>query len=342
MATITIQDVADHAGVSIKTVSRVVNKEAAVRESTRHKVLESIKLLGYSPNQAARGLAGNKSFLLGLFYDNPSAAYVMALQQGVLDVCESEGFSLLIRSCVFDSPQLIEKIIDQATASRLDGVLLTPPLSDNKALIDALEGSGIALVNISPHDESRAISVHGNEEQAIKKLITHLVLSGHTDIGFIKGHPAHKSSLIREQAFRDAMTGSGLKPRARYIKQGDFTFESGAECAKSLLTSKAPPTAIFASNDYMAAGVMKVASQLGLTVPDELSVAGFDDAPVASQLWPTLTTIKQPVRDIAVVATTALIAAIRKNKPDPASYEANLNCELILRDSTSLAKKNFS
>jgi LacI family transcriptional regulator len=337
LATITIQDVADHAGVSIKTVSRVVNKEAAVKDSTREKVLASIKLLGYSPNQAARGLAGNKSYLIGLLYDNPSAAYVMALQQGVLDVCESEGFSLLIRSCAFDSSQLIDEIVQLTKTSRLDGLLLTPPLSDNKQLVNALKLAGVALVAISPMDETLAAFVQCNETEAVKQLIKHLIALGHRDIGFIKGHPAHGSSHIREKAFRDAMAESGLKVKAAHIKQGDFTFESGARCAKSLLDSKTAPTAIFASNDYMAAGVIKEATQRGLGVPGDLSVAGFDDAPVATQLWPSLTTIKQPVRQIARQAATALIAEIRKDKLEDHTPEKGLSCELILRGSTAKA-----
>lgn len=335
MANVTIQDVADHAGVSIKTVSRVVNKEPSVSPLTKDKVLSSIAALGYSPSQAARGLAGNKSFLLGLLYYNPSAAYVLALQEGVLQACEEEGFYLLIQACEYTSRTMIDDIIHSVRRSRLDGLVLSPPLSDNKALIDALKNAGVHFVCVSHQADNSCISVHSSEMVAVRDLVRHLISLGHKDIAIIVGHPQHGASQIRLQGFKEAMAEAGFKIKPAFVQQGMFTFESGVECGHRLLTMAAPPTAIFASNDYMAAGVMKAASRLGVLIPKDLSLAGFDDVPVASQLWPSLTTIRQPLRKMGRMAAELLIAKIRSGDNFAAPALDEMACELIIRETTA-------
>lgn len=339
MAGVTIKEVALHAGVSQKTVSRVVNREAAVRSSTRARVLASIQALGYSPNQAARGLAANRSYCLCLLYDNPSAAYVMALQEGVLNVCEKEGFSLLIRSCALDSEQLIEETERLMARQHPDGFILTPPLSDSRQLIAALESAGVPFVRISPQTIERASDARGNEIDGVKSLIQHLIVLGHSDIGIILGHPAHGSTHARLEGFKRAMQEADLKINADWIGQGDFSFDSGVRSARQMLQLKQRPTAIFASNDYMAAGVMTMAAQMGLSIPGDLSVAGFDDAPVASQLWPPLTTIRQPISEIARLATRYLLAAISNRDNEADNSPQPLQCQLVVRGTTGIAAK---
>lgn len=334
MVNVTLQDVAGHAGVSMKTVSRVVNRDAKVRESTRSKVQESIQALGYRPNRFARSLAGNKSYLLGLLYDNPSAAYVLAMQEGVLERCEKEGYGLLIHPCDFKSNDLVDDILNLVQQSRVDGLILTPPLSDSRVLVEALETNDIQFVRVSPAAHHNSGYVVSNESSAVEQLITNLVSLGHRRIGFIAGGSEHGASQWRLQGFQQAMKIAGLDVESSLIAQGDFSFESGERCARTLLDQEDRPSAIFASNDYMAAGVMKVAMQMGLSIPKDLSIAGFDDAPVASQLWPPLTTIKQPVKAIASQVTGILIYQILERS----EYEPSetLECELVIRGTTGI------
>lgn len=335
--TITIKDVASNAGVSIKTVSRVVNKESGVSIKTRDKVQAAIKTLGYTPNHSARGLAGKKSYLLGLLYDNPSAAYVLALQAGVLLQCEADGYDLLIHPCSGNAHTLIDDIVSLVKRSRIDGLILTPPLSDYKQLIKALDDNGVKFVRVSPLKEHHSSYVISNEIDAVKSLIRYLISLGHRDIGFITGQPDHAASHWRLRGFKEAMQEANLPISDVYIQQGDFSFESGERCARSMLELASKPTAIFASNDYMAAGVIKVARQMNMSIPRDISIAGFDDAPVASQLWPPLTTIKQPVDKLAAMAAKQLISQIRA-EPNQIITE-QFACELVIRGTTGISQR---
>ena len=330
----TIQDVADLAGVSIKTVSRVVNKEKSIRETTRTKVLKAIKKLQYTPNLSARGLAGQHSFLLALLYDNPSANYVLDIQKGVLDECRQDGFDLLIHPCDLNSAELLNDINELVRKSRVAGLILTPPLSDSVSLIEKLALAKIPFVRIAPANHN-AISpyVYCDDETAALQMTEHLLALGHVDIGFIKGHPQHGASELRLAGYKKALKKAGLSIKRQLIRQGYFDFSSGVRCATHLLTQARPPTAIFASNDDMAAGVLFVAHQRSINVPQQLSVVGFDDTPAAQQMWPALTTVKQPIVAMAQAATTALIAQVRNNTQ--AKINHAFECTLRLRDSTA-------
>jgi len=331
----TIWDVANKAGVSIKTVSRVVNKEANVRPQMRDRVDAAITQLGYRPNNSARSLAGNRSYMLGLLYDNPSAAYILDIQEGVLSACEHEGFNLLIHPCDYESPKLLTEVSDLLEKSRIDGLVLSPPLSDVTPLLELLRKQHAHYVRIAPKVLKHASpSVHLNEREAAKQMTQHLISLGHTRIAFIVGHPDHGASVDRLAGHKLAMQEAGNRVSPGSIVQGDFSFESGEACARKLLQRKRRPTAIFASNDYMAAGVMKVAQQLRISVPADLSIAGYDDAPVSRQIWPSLTTVKQPAQELASEATSLLIQHIRGVPGE--SADVHLDCTLVIRDSTSL------
>lgn len=332
MTIVTIQDVAKHAGVSMKTVSRVVNRDANVRQQTREKVEQSINSLDYKPNRFARSLAGNKSYLLGLLYDNISASYVLSAQEGSLQKCESEGYSLLIHPCNFHSPELADDILKLARQSGIDGLILTPPLSDKTELLESLDAKGIPYVRVSPGRPHHSDFVVSNEKEAVYELISRLISDGHQDIGFIGGNPDHGASQWRLEVFKKAMQDANIKVDQNLILEGDFSFESGERCGLELLSRNKRPTAIFASNDYMAAGVMKACHLLDLRIPEDISIAGFDDAPVASQIWPSMTTIRQPVRRILSHATQLLINRI--NGKEDKNEEANLQCAIIIRHTT--------
>ena len=314
----TIDDVAGLAGVSIKTVSRVVNKEPNVREGTRARVLKAVSDLDYRPNPSARRLASKRSYLIGLLYDdpslhdNPSSNYFVNLQQGALRICKSESYDLLIHPCNYKDKNLRREILSLISHSRIDGLVLAPPLSDMNSIVSAIQKTGTPLVRISPgyRIDARS-SVFTNDREVCAAMTEYLASLGHTRIAFITGHPDHKALANRYLGYQDGLKNAGLKHLKGLVKDGDNSFASGEECAKKLLQSKSPPTAIFACNDDMATGVLRVAHQMGIKVPDELSVAGFDDIPLAQQIYPSLTTIRQPVRTMAETAVEILMADVR-------------------------------
>lgn len=330
---VTIQTVADLAKVSIKTVSRVINNESGVRDSTRDKVQAAINELGYEPSPAARALASNSSKLIGLIYDNPSAAYISYVQDGALRACSSNDYNMVIHPCEFATEDLTEELITMVQRSRLDGLLLTPPLTDNQELIEALLNKNIPIASIAPAKTNPAYSsVSCNDADVVYDITRYLIKSGHSKIGFIQGHIEHGAALKRFEGYEKALASENISFESDYVVQGDFSFESGVSAARKLLKLKNRPSAIFAANDYMAAGVVRVTQELGISVPDELAVVGFDDAPVSRQIWPSLSTVKQPVSQMAEAATNLLIARIKDPaiQPEHQTFEA----ELLIREST--------
>ncbi|MGM9485227.1 LacI family DNA-binding transcriptional regulator [Roseateles sp. NT4] len=331
----TIVDVAREAGVSIKTVSRVLNHEPGVHESTRDQVLKVVEALRYRPKQSARSLAGGRSFLIGLLYYDPSAIFVGSVQQGATLRCRELGYHLVVESLHNDAPDLRQQIDRMVLALRPDGMILTPPLCDNPEVLAALRESGTPCVLMSPERDLRGVpSVRMDDAHAAEE-ITNLLLSlGHQRIAFIKGPPDQSASGLRYQGFVNALRAHGLEPDPELIQPGAFTFESGRDAAHQLLSRRQRPTAVFASNDDMALGVLAAAQRLGLAVPNELSVAGFDDSPTAALVWPPLTTVRQPVAEMARTAVEMLVTGQRGEAPDEADLHKVLPHELVVRDST--------
>ncbi len=333
MAKATIDNVAALAGVSIKTVSRVVNKEPNVRQATRDKVLKAIDELDYRPNLSARSLAGNRSYVIGLLYDNPSANYVIDVQDGVLSTCRSQDYDVLIHPCNHQDPDIGREIRDLLRQTRIDGVILTPPLSDVVPILDVLKERQLPFVRIAPtFDKAVSPYVETNDAEAAYDMTCELIALGHERIGFVAGHPDHRAVSYRFEGYRAALVENDIPLDEALVAQGYNSFESGEEAGKVLLSLDVRPTAIFAANDDMAAGVMMVAHQQGLSIPDELSVVGFDDTPVAHQIWPSLTTVRQPIKAMAQKATDLLLKQLKgKEVQLPASM---LSSSLIRRDST--------
>ena len=330
---VTIDDVAQRAGVSIKTVSRVFNREPNVRPATRDKVLAAAKELDYWPNLSARRLASNRSFVIGLLYDNPQSDYVTDIQHGSLEVCRREGYDLLIHPCTNAAPDLVDETLGLYRQTTVDGFILTQPVADWEPLTAALGESGIRFVRVSqrhPDGISPCISV--DDEQAAYKLTAHLISLGHRRIGFIMGHPDHGSSHDRLRGFCAALDQHQLPQERALVEQGLYNFESGYSCARRLLSLEPRPTAIFASNDHMAMGVLIAAHEQQLRIPADLSVCGFDDTPMARYAWPPLTTVRQPIREIARLATEILVKILRGDEPEENSYR--LRSEFVRRAST--------
>jgi LacI family transcriptional regulator len=332
----TIEDVAAAAGVSIKTVSRVLNREPNVRPETRDRVLKAAEALRYTPHASARSLAGHRSFNIALVYNNPSDNYMMGVISGVLEACASEQYHLILSPVALDEAGLLAEIEDLMAHSRPDGLLLTPPLTDSTALLARLAALDVPYASISPRRQDEGVAVAMDEPAAAELVVEHLVALGHRRIAHVLGHPAHGASQWRLDGYRRGLAKAGIPVDPTLEVAGEFSFESGVYAAQRLLDMAPMPTAIFAANDDMAAGVLHVAHQRGLRVPADLSVVGFDDTPISRQLFPLLTTIHQPTRDMGRLATGALLAHIRE--PNPAHMQ-RVPHMLKVRESTGPAPR---
>jgi LacI family transcriptional regulator len=339
MPNATIHDVAKQAGVSIKTVSRVINNVPTVKAHTRERVHKAILKLDYHPNPSARGLGGSRSYLIGLLYDISCEYYATSVLGGVLEACRAAHYQVVMQPCDYRSPQLIDDAARNIRHSRADGVILTPPLSDQTRLISALNAQQIPYVRIAPaeHTDPKR-SVHTNDRESCAQMTEQLVALGHTRIGFILGNPDHAAIADRYKGFQDGLRTCGLKLDKKLVVQGLNSFGSGVQAARQLLQTTADqrPTAIFASNDEMAAGVLSVAHHMAIAVPEDLSVAGFDDAPLASQVWPALTTIRQPILAMSAAAAQLLLKQLRDDSTD--SKQHVLPSSITIRQSTGPAR----
>ncbi len=339
MARATIDDVARLAGVSIKTVSRVANQEPNVRDSTRVKVANAIATLDYKPNQSARSLASRQSFLIGLLYDDqskyeiPSAGYVINIQSGVMSACKARNYDLLIHPCTYRNKDISKEIDELIRHSRLDGLVLAPPLSDMLPIIDAIEETGVPLARIAPGSNvNQQCVVTTNDRSACANMVNYLVSLGHKRIAFITGHPDHKAVANRYLGYQDGLQENAIALDTELVQSGDNSIKSGEKCAEALLAGKQHPTAIFACNDDMAAGVIRVAHRRGIRVPEKLSVVGFDDIPLAQQVFPALTTTRQPLKAMAKKATELLIRKLRAEPLEAAP--TMVESSLVVRESS--------
>lgn len=310
----TINDVAKHAGVSIKTVSRVINNEPAVRKTTFDRVQASVKALNYRPNNSARSLAGSRSYTIGFVYDNPNAYYVIDMQHGILAGCQKNHFELLIHPCSHKSDDLELEFTNLINHSRLAGVVLTPPFSEMPSvskMLDRLELKYVKIISGSKAKKNNKSSILVDDHHAAYTLTKHLIDLGHSDIGFLCGGMEHQSTEERLEGYRSALIDSGINPRKRFVIDGEYSFDSGVQGAIKLLARNRRPTAIFASNDEMAAGALFAARLEGIKIPKELSIVGFEDSPYSRQTRPQLTTAHQPNEVIALQAVNLLIAKIQ-------------------------------
>lgn len=346
MASVTIYDVAARAGVSIKTVSRVMNKEPNVRPAMRDRVLLAAGELGYSPNLSARSLAGSRSFVIAVFVDaaltidhwrsERGADYLSRIQLGATLECREAGYHLLIELIDHEGPQVRQEVAALLAALKPDGVILTPPSSDNPVVLELLDKAGTPYVRLGPERaEGLGPRVHMDDVAAAREMTEHLIGLGHKRIGFIVGEPRYGASQARREGYLEAMKARGLPVSDGLVRQGDFTFQSGMAEAKALLALPDRPTAIFASNDDMALGCVAAIAEAGLMTPGDVSVAGFDDSPSARFSRPQLTTVRQPVAEMSSVAAKLLIAQAKPSEPAERPEDILLPFELIHRASTA-------
>ena len=333
----TIIDVAARAGVSIKTVSRVMNNAANVRAKTAERVRDAMQALNYSPSTAARELRSGRSRSIGMLFSDPSSGFQARLHHAALQACSEAGFFLA--AGLFDEADADwrSQIAQFRRRTRVESMVLVPPLCDSEELQQELAEHNVAAVVIAPSAPAmNAHTVRMDDYGAAKEITRHLLNLGHQRIGHLSGPPGHNASVQRQAGFIDALREhDGVRLREDWILPGLFKFKEAAASAERMLSGLDRPTAIFAANDDSAAAVCFTAGRMGLRVPDDLSVAGFDDVPIATTIWPPLTTIAQPF-DAMARETVRLIASTPSDRgPDWRGETRTLAHALKIRESTS-------
>lgn len=303
----TLDDVAAIAGVSAKTVSRVVNRNANVSAATRERIEAAIRETGYRVNQAARSLAASRSFLIGAFMPHLSSFYFAEIFRGAAKACRQYGYHLVLEEFHHGSDSVADRYEQGLRGARCDALILTPPVCDDEKLLDALDRDGLPYVRIAPGGHAdRSASVGSDESQGVRQLARHLWDSGRRRFAILSGPDDHASALIRENAFctaMEALGGGTVSIELARIEVDESIAEAGRLATLRLLRgAKSPPDAIFAFNDEVAIGAIAAAHELGMSIPDDIAVAGFDDSYIAKLVWPPLTTIHQPIADLAFQA----------------------------------------
>ena len=332
----TLSDVAKLAKVSIKTASRVVRQEPNVSPKTKAAVQDAITTLKYRSSVAPRAAVGSKSYVLALIFDNPNTGYIAELLRGALDQARKDGYHLIVEPVNLASPNVAEDITNLLVQSNLDGMILPPPLCDDPSILQALESSGKPFARISPSiSKHLGLRVEISDYDAAKQMTVKLIQLGHTSIGFVTGRKGTATTRRRLDGFLSAMKDANLTVPDNFILDGNYEYRSGLDAGESLLQQAQRPTAIFASNDEMAAGVIAAAHKAGIAVPDDLSIAGFDDSVIATVVWPQLTTVRQPIKEMAAAAVNMVTKQCR-GQTEENSTARKLPVKLIIRESTAL------
>lgn len=332
----TIYDVARLSGVSKTTVSRVINRDENVRARTRERVEEAIRTLHYQPNTAARHLASQTDMRIGLLYNNPSVSYFSELMIGALESCGRHGAQLIVSKCAPANPEAAREAVRKLADGGLNGMLLTAPLSESEDIIAELHAADIAIVGVATGTFRSDVSCIGIDDKAAAYEMTrYLIDAGHRRIAFIRGHSSHTSSKQRWLGYEAAMSesfGSG----AGIVAQGQNSYRSGLIASEDILSHHRDVTAIFAGNDDMASGALSAAHRRGLSVPQDLSVVGFDDT-IAATLWPELTTVKQPIFEIGARAIDAIVENVSRTKAGDVPRQKNqlIPHQLVCRESVA-------
>ncbi len=339
----TIADVARLAGVSPMTVSRVINSENNVRAATREVVNAAIRQLDYAPNPAARRLAGAAQVRMGLLFSNPSEAYLSAFLLGSLDQAGRSDIQLVVQKCDLGDHE--GEVAEQLIRGGIDGVILPPPLCDSPIVLDVLLAAGIPTVVVAtgaPPPQVGAVAI--DDRAAAREMTTHLLALGHERIGFIRGNDNIHASGERLAGYRDALIGHGKPLDDALVVRGLFSYRSGLEATEELLDLGDPPSAIFASNDDMAAAAVAVAHRRGLDVPGDLTVCGFDDSALATTIWPELTTIRQPIADMSRAAVQLLATMLfdRREAGRSEARHVTLDYTLVRRRSDAAPRRRPS
>jgi LacI family transcriptional regulator len=340
----TIDDVATLAGVGRTTVSRVLNNGPNVRPEVRNRVQLAVSKLGYKVNVQARNLAGGTSRQIALVHASdldtePNSYYHSGLELGALRGCAELGYQLVTHTVNQNDPSALQRIVELIDQKRCDGIILTPPFSDNVSLVKQIKAKGCPVVSVSGGDPVRLLTstVGIDDVRAGDEMAQYLIGLGHRRFGFIKGLSGHVSAEGRFDGFERALKAAGIDVATAAVERGNFTFRSGIECAQHILDRPHPPTALVCANDDMAAGALLTIHKMGLKIPEEISVTGFDDTPVSEIVWPPLTTVHQPIKTIGRSAVELVVAAISGAAGVPEHRHENIAFRLVVRDSTAPA-----
>ena len=332
--TVTIQDVAKAAGVSVSTVSRVINGKVDVSRETQDRVRSVIDDLGYTTNLAARSMRSFKKNLVGLIMPDIAYPFAFEVMRGVNQAIAESEFDLLLYTTgdVRKSGRASheQKYVSLLNNSITDGVIIVAPVTGEFS-------TDAPIVSIDPlMSDPNYPSVHATNYQGATDAMNYLLELGHRRIGFISGRSELESSNRRLKGYRDALEKAGIPVDGELIASGDYTTETGVKCARALLSLEVPPTAIFASNDQAAMGVFQVAQELGLRIPEDLSVVGFDN--IMESRYMKLTTVDQFIYEMGFVATQMLIKLINDEPLESQVYK--MQTQLVVRNSCQAILQN--
>jgi LacI family transcriptional regulator len=326
----TIIDVARESGVSYSTVSRALTGYAFVKPSTRDKVLRAAEKLGYVPNQQARSLAGGRSNLIGVLVPNLGNGYIAEIIRGVDEQLAESNYNLILYTTHRHrgkESSYVATIMNGAA----DGLLLVVPLTSTTYL-DTLRKQNFPYVLIDQSDtQDKSSIVRATNWQGAYDATSYLIELGHRRIGFITGLMELTSATERLAGYRAAMSEHGVPILDELIVEGDFWERGGYNAALNLLDLPQLPTAIFASNDLSAFGTMEAIRQRGLSIPEDISIVGFDDIPQAPYTYPKLTTVRQPLDQMGRTAVKLLLGQIEQ--PGQGTQQVTVTTQLIVRDS---------
>lgn len=335
---VTIVDVAHAAGVSAMTVSRALKSGSKISDQTRAGVLRVVEELGYTPNPSARSLAAGRPSQIGFVYSGTTFAFLKNFLAGAVARARQTENQLVVETCDLNDETSQREAARRMANADVRGVILTPPISESSALVEELQRLKIRFASVAVANPSdNPLTVRIDHRRAAADITRHLVELGHRRIGFIRGNPAYQSATERELGFHDALKAAGIDPAECPAVQGYYDLESGVAAAERLIQLQPRPTAIFACNDDMAAGVIHVAHQRGISVPGDLTVVGFDDMETALIVWPQLTTIRQPVAQMATSAIDLLLDDLEKQDQGlpPTAAEIVLDYEFVVRNSSA-------
>lgn len=327
---VTIFDVADEAGVSYATVSRVINNKDHVSVEKRERVLHAMARLGYVANAQARSLAGGSSHVVGLLVDYLNTSYMGEIVRGIDVALDAHHCNLMLYT-THRRKTKESAYVTKLTRELADGLLLILPRNVN-AYLDTLRQRRFPHVLIDYLSDGENVpSVSTTNFQGAYDAVNYLLSLGHRRIGFITGTMDFGCAQERLAGYEMALKDHGVLADPLLICEGDFLQPQGYQCTQTLLELTEAPTAIFASNDIMALGVMEAARERGLRLPEDLSIIGFDDIPQAGYVHPLLTTVRQPLEEMGRVAALLLLKYIAQ--PDTAIERIKLPTELIIRQS---------
>ena len=311
----TLQDVANKAGVSTATVSRCLNEPEKVIESTRIKVMNAVRILGYSPHFGARVLAAKRTKTIGAIIPTMENAIFARGLQAFQEELRQHGYTLLVASSSYQ-PDIEEEQIRSLVARGADGLLLIGHERDN-SVYQFLNTQNVPVLVAWTYDEDALPpSVGFDNRNAMRILAEKVIELGHTQIGVISAvSHTNDRARLRNQGIRDAIESAGLHDSNLTIIETQYGFETGAEALETLLSNSHPPTVVMCGNDVLAVGVIKRALEMGLSIPHDLSVTGFDDIELATVVTPELTTVHVPHRDMGRTAATSLIRMVEGFEP---------------------------